>query len=77
MSVITISREFGSEGDAIVRKIASSGLSFCGSKFIGTILSQYGYVEFDKEFSTLPTFWERFDAQRENNVMSWRTCSIR
>jgi cytidylate kinase len=34
-------------------------------KFIGIILGQYGYVEFDKEYQHLPTFWERFDAQRE------------
>ncbi|MBK7320761.1 MAG: cytidylate kinase-like family protein [Anaerolineales bacterium] len=66
MSVITISREFGSEGDAIARKVAQAlDYHFVDQKFIGTILTQYGYVEFDKEFSSLPTFWERFDAQRE------------
>ena len=66
MSVITISREFGSEGDAIARKVAQAlDYHFVDQKFIGIILGQYGYVEFDKEFSSLPTFWERFDAQRE------------
>jgi cytidylate kinase len=66
MSVITISREFGSEGDAIARKVAQSlGYHFVDQKFIGVILGQYGYVEFDKEYQNLPTFWERFDAQRE------------
>ena len=66
MSVITISREFGSEGDAMARKVAQAlDYHFVDQKFIGTILTQYGYVEFDKEFSSLPTFWERFDAQRE------------
>ncbi|MBV5323526.1 cytidylate kinase-like family protein [bacterium] len=66
MSVITISREFGSEGDAIAQKVAQVlGYHFVDKKFIGTILGQYGYVEFDKEYETLPTFWERFDAQRE------------
>ena len=66
MSVITISREFGSEGDAIARKVAQAlDYHFVDQKFIGTILTQYGYVEFDKELSSLPTFWERFDAQRE------------
>jgi len=66
MSVITISREFGSEGDTIAQQVAQTlGYHFVDQKFIGIILSQYGYVEFDKEYATLPTFWERFDAQRE------------
>ncbi len=67
MSVITISREFGSEGDAIAQQVAQTlGYHFVDQKFIGIILGQYGFVEFDKEYDTLPTFWERFDAQREN-----------
>ena len=66
MSVITISREFGSEGDAIARQVAQTlDYHFVDQEFIGIILGQYGYVEFDKEYATLPTFWERFDAQRE------------
>ncbi len=66
MSVITISREFGSEGDSIAQKVAQAlDHHFVDQKFIGIILGQYGYVEFDKEYATLPTFWERFDAQRE------------
>ncbi len=66
MSVITISREFGSEGDTIARKVAQTlDYHFVDQKFIGIILGQYGYVEFDKEFSTLPTVWDRFNAQRE------------
>ena len=65
MSVITISREFGSEGDYITHKVAQSmGYHLVDKKFIGHILSEYGYVEFDKEYETLPGFWERFDAQR-------------
>ena len=68
MSVITISREFGSGGDVIARQVAQSlGCHFVDQKFVGTILGQYGYVEFDKEYANLPTFWERFDAQREKH----------
>jgi cytidylate kinase len=67
MSVITISREFGSEGDAIAQQTAKAlGYHFVDKNFIGTVLGQYGYVEFDKEYESLPTFWERFDAQRGN-----------
>ena len=66
MSVITISREFGSEGDYIAQQIAQIlNYHYVDQKIIGTILGQYGFVEFDKEYATLPTFWERFDAQRE------------
>jgi len=66
MTVITISREFGSGGDAIARQVAQAlDHHFVDQAFIGTVLGQYGYVEFDKEFATLPTFWERFDAQKE------------
>ena len=66
MSVITISREFGSEGDYIAQQVAQTlNYHFVDKKFIGILLGQYGYVEFDKEYATLPTFWERFDAQRE------------
>ena len=66
MSVITISREFGSGGDTSAHQVAQTlGYHFVDQKFIGVILGQYGYVEFDKEYATLPTFWERFDAQRE------------
>lgn len=66
MSVITISREFGSEGDHIAHQTAQTlDYRFVDQAFIGAVLGQYGYVEFDKEYATLPTFWERFDAQRE------------
>ena len=66
MSVITISREFGSEGDRIAQQVAEAlNHHFVDRKLIGNILGQYGYVEFDREYASLPTFWERFDAQRE------------
>ena len=65
MSVITISREFGSEGDYIAQQVAQTlNYHFVDQKFIGIILGQYGFVEFDKEYAMLPTFWERFNAQR-------------
>ncbi len=65
MSVITVSRDYGSDGDIIAKQVAETlGYHFVDLKFIGTILGQYGYVEFDKEYRNLPTFWERFDAER-------------
>jgi cytidylate kinase len=66
MSVITISREFGSEGDDIAKRITQTlGYHFVDQEFIGTLLSQYGLIEFDREYETLPGFWEKFNAQRE------------
>ena len=66
MSVITISREFGSEGDGIARRIAQTlGYHFVDREFIGTLLGQYGLIEFDKEYEALPDFWEKFTAPRE------------
>ena len=67
MSVITISREFGSEGDDIARRVAQTlGYHFVDQEFIGALLSQYGLVEFDREYEALPGFWEKFNAQRES-----------
>jgi cytidylate kinase len=65
MSVITISRDFGSEGDYIAEKIAQAlGYHFVDKEFFSTVLSEYGLIEFDKEYDVLPGFWEKFDAQR-------------
>ena len=65
MSVITISREFGSVGDDIGERIAQGlGYHFVDKEFIGDLLSQYGLVNFESEFETPPSFWEGFNAQR-------------
>ncbi len=65
MAVITVSRDYGSDGDVIAQQVSQIlGYHLVDLKFIGTILGQYGYVEFDKEYRNLPTFWERFDAER-------------
>lgn len=66
MSVITISMKVGSEGSHIAEKIAQTlGYHFADKTTIGKVLSQYGLVEFDKEYDSAPGFWARFDAQRE------------
>jgi cytidylate kinase len=65
MSVITVSRDYGSDGSVIARQVAQAlGYHYVDLKIIGTILGQYGYVEFDKEYKNPPTFWERFDVER-------------
>ena len=66
MTVITISRELGSEGDSIAKLVSQSlHYRFVDKVFVGNVLSQYGLVEFDTEYDTLPSFWEKFNAQKE------------
>jgi cytidylate kinase len=65
MTVITISREFGNVGDDLGERIAQRlGYHFVDKEFVGAVLSEYGLIDFNSEFETLPGFWERFDAQR-------------
>lgn len=66
MCVITVSREVGSGGDDIALRVAETlGYHLVDKDWLGALLNQYGLVEFDREYDTLPTFWERFNAQRE------------
>jgi len=66
MAVITISREFGSGGDTIAKHVAQNlGYHLVDKEFIGALLSQYGLVEFDREYDHLPGFWEKFNAYKE------------
>jgi cytidylate kinase len=65
MSVITISRDFGSEGEYIAEKIAQTlGYHFVDKEFFAAVLNQYGLVEFDREYDALPGFLEKWDAHR-------------
>jgi cytidylate kinase len=65
MAVITISRELGSGGDIVAQQVAQNlGYHYVDKEFIGKVLSQYGVIEFDNEYDTLPTFWENFSAQK-------------
>jgi hypothetical protein len=65
MSVITISREFGSVGDDFSEGIAHALMYHCVCKEeIVALLSQYGMVEFDREYETQPGLWEGFKPLR-------------
>jgi cytidylate kinase len=65
MAVITISREYGSGGDRLARNVAQRlGYHLVDKEFVGALLSQYGMVEFDREYDHLPGFWEKFNAYR-------------
>jgi len=64
MSVVTISREFGSEGRAIARQTAQTlGYHFVDKNVVGEVLIQYGFVEFKHEYDSIPGFWSSFDSR--------------
>ena len=63
MSVITVSREFGSVGDDFGERIAQAlGYHCLCKEEIYDLLRQYGMVGFDREYETEPGFWEGFKA---------------
>ncbi|MCE1252333.1 MAG: cytidylate kinase-like family protein [Anaerolineae bacterium] len=69
MSVITVSRELGSEGSYIARKTAMAlGYHLVDKKVIENILAQYGLVHFNEEYESSTGIWDRFDASRERTV---------
>ena len=65
MTVITISREFGSGGDALAERVAETlGFHLVDKAFISAVLCQYGITEFDAEYEKTPGFWESFDREK-------------
>ena len=69
MSVITISRELGSEGSLIAATVAQAlGYHFADKTAMEDVLVQYGFVEFEQEYNAAPGFWARFDARTTQMV---------
>ena len=65
MTVITISREFGSGGDLLAEKVAHAlGYHLVDKAFVSAVLGQYGLSEFDIEYEKQPGFWEGFDTEK-------------
>ena len=65
MAVITISREFGSEGTAVAEKVARAlGYHLADKTTLEKILVEYGISEFDRMYDSIPGFWDRFDAHK-------------
>ncbi len=62
MAVITISREFGSEGTKIGRQVAQTlGYHYVDKHLIEAVLQQYGFVQFNELYQSTPGFWARSD----------------
>lgn len=69
MCVITVSREFGSDGSAIAQNVAQAlGYQFVDRQAIAKILSQYGFVEYTDDYDSAAGFWDRFDARKTEMV---------
>lgn len=69
MAVITISREFGSSGTEIAKKVAKAlNYRFVDKEIIGEVLKEYGLIEFHEVYDAAPTIWPQFDAQDKKHV---------
>lgn len=61
MAVITISRQFGSNGDLIARKLSKkTGYPLIDKKVVEQIYEQFGYTDFQDVYDR-NNFWSRFD----------------
>jgi cytidylate kinase len=81
MAVITISREFGSEGSLIAEKTAQAlGYHLADKNTLERVLNEYGLMEFDRMYESIPSFWDRFDAhqmERRNILIDMLNKAIR
>jgi cytidylate kinase len=69
MAVLTISREFGSEGRTIAEWVAQTlGFHLVDKRTIDGVLSQYGFTDFRQEYDTAPGFWGRLDSRKTEMV---------
>ncbi len=65
MTVLTISRESGSGGHHIAEVVAQAlCYHFIDKRTIESILIQYGFVEFYKEYEAPAGFWDRLDPHK-------------
>lgn len=69
MAIITISREFGGEGDAISQGIIKAKhIPLVDKAMIGSVLSQYGMVTFHDFYDSEHSVWDRYDSERDSMV---------
>jgi cytidylate kinase len=66
MSVVTISNELGSQG-SLIGEIAARTLGYhlADQATLETMLKDYGLVDFHEEYRSIPGFWDRFDAEKQ------------
>ena len=75
MAVVTISREHGSEGINVGRKVAEMlGYRFAEKRIIERVLQQYGFVQYDDLLQSTPGFWARFDQTNQLLIQTLNNC---
>lgn len=69
MSVVTISREFGSGGDLIAQQVAKSlDYLMVDVKLIGRVLNQYGMGYLKEIYEEKHNIWDRYNQTNENLI---------
>ena len=69
MAVITISREFGSEGNYIGPKVAKAlGYRVVFKQTLKSIFEHYGIVDFEVLHQPRPHFWSGYDEARDESI---------
>ncbi len=65
MAILTVSRESGSEGSVIGKRVSKTlGYHFMDKDRIGDVMSRVGLAEFDREYDSALNFWDQFDVRR-------------
>jgi cytidylate kinase len=67
MAVVTLSREFGSQGSLVAERAARTlGYHLVDKSTIEKVFRDYGLPRLDEEYQSVPGFWDRFDLQRRD-----------
>ena len=65
MSVITISREIGSEGVYVAQQLARTlNYRLIDKAMLEKILKQFGFVQFAQDYEAAASYWDRMDGTR-------------
>jgi cytidylate kinase len=74
MTVVTISRELGSEGSLIAEEVAKGlGYHLADETTVATILKGYGLVDFEQEYQSIPGFWDRLSTEKSDERENFLT----
>jgi cytidylate kinase len=69
MAVLTFSREFGSDGDVIARRVSEAlGYKYIDKDIIEEVLVKYGLVAFADLYDSEHGLWGRFDSEKKRIV---------
>lgn len=69
MAIITVSREFGSDGTLISQQVAQSlNYLLVDKVLIEKVLRQYGMVHFSRVYDSEHNIWERYDLEKSELI---------